>query len=256
MSKTLIVSDIHLKAAPGDRPRHAEFIAFLKTFDPAEYTRVICLGDLFDFWYEYKSVIFSDYFEVLRAFAELRDEGVELHLICGNHDFWAGRFLRDDLGFHVHPNEVDLMFGDKRARLIHGDGINPADTRYRAYKAFARNPLVVGAFRLIHPDWAMGIAKAVSHGSRTFLKTPDPLNGPEATALREYAQRAIAAGETDVVICGHAHAMETREFPAPHGGMGLYLNTGDWLERRCHTVWDGERFVQTDSRRVGLEPAS
>ncbi|MBI1320044.1 MAG: hypothetical protein GC168_14030 [Candidatus Hydrogenedens sp.] len=245
MSKTLIVSDIHLKAIPEDRPRHAEFIAFLKRFDPAEYTRLICLGDLFDFWYEYKTVIFSDYFEVLRVFADLRDAGVELHLICGNHDFWAGRFLRDDLGFHVHPNDVDLPFGDKRARIIHGDGINPDDTRYRLYKSFARNPFVVGAFRMIHPDWAMGIACAVSHGSRTMFKTPDPLNGPEARSLRAYAEAVLAAGEADYVLCGHAHAMEMREFSTPTG-TGLYLNTGDWLERRCHTVWDGERFTQVD----------
>ena len=245
MSKTLIFGDIHLKAIPSDRERHAEFVAFLKRFDPSEYTRVICLGDLFDFWYEYRSVIFSDYFEVLRVFADMRDAGVELHLICGNHDFWAGRFLREDLGFHVHPNDVDLPFGDRTARLIHGDGINPDDWRYRAYKKFARNPLVVSGFRMIHPDWAMGIARAVSHGSRTFLKTPDPLNGPEARSLREYAERTIAAGDAEIVICGHAHAMERRDYPGPHG-MGLYLNTGDWLIRRCHTVWDGAEFRQFD----------
>ncbi len=165
MKKTLIFSDVHLKAIPEDRARQREFVDFLNRFQTGEFERIICLGDLFDFWFEYKNIIFSDFFEVLRAFADLRDAGMELHLICGNHDFWGGRFLRDELGFHIHPNSMEHRFGDLRGHLVHGDGINPEDRSYRAYKKFARNPLVVGAFRLIHPDWAMAIAQDASRAT-------------------------------------------------------------------------------------------
>jgi len=243
VKKTLLFSDVHLKAIPDDQPRHREFIEFLHRFSPDEFECVICLGDLFDFWFEYRSVIFSDFFGVLRAFAELRDAGVELHLICGNHDFWAGRFLRDELGFHIHPNIMEHQFGDHRARLVHGDGINPEDWRYRAYKRVARNPLVVGAFRCIHPDWAMGIARGVSHGSRTLLGTKDPYTGPEATSLRRYAAGVLERGEADVVLCGHAHAPSVEHLETDTG-TGLYINTGDWLDHRSHTIWDGEQFEQ------------
>ena len=243
MKKTLIFSDVHLKVVPEDKPRHREFVQFLHRFSSDDIERVICLGDLFDFWFEYRNVIFSDFFEVLRAFAELRDAGVELHLICGNHDFWAGRFLRDELGFHIHPNAMNHTFGSLRGHLVHGDGINPEDWRYRAYKKVARNPLVVGAFRCIHPDWAMAIARGVSHGSRTFLGTKNPYTGPEATSLRRYAGGVLERGEADVVLCGHAHA-PVLEVVATARGEKTYINTGDWLAHRSHTIWNGERFEQ------------
>lgn len=243
MKKTLLFSDVHLKVTPDDRPRHREFIEFLHRFSPGEFDTFICLGDLFDFWFEYRSVIFSDFFDVLRALADIRDAGVELHLICGNHDFWAGRFLRDELGFQIHPSAMEHAFGDLRGRLIHGDGINPADWRYRAYKRFARNPWVIGAFRTLHPDWAMAIARGVSHGSRSMLGTEDPYNGPEAASLRAYAAGVIGRGEADVVLCGHAHAPVVEPVETATK-TGTYINTGDWLNHRSHTIWDGERFEQ------------
>lgn len=240
MSKALIFSDVHLKVSPDDRPRHRRFIEFLHSFDPAEYRRIICLGDLFDFWFEYRHVIFSGYFDVLRAFADFRDAGCELHLISGNHDFWGGRFLHDELGFAIHDS-FHTTFGDTRAFFIHGDGINPADRSYRVYKRFARNPFVVGAFRMIHPDWAMRIAQGVSHGSRTLKREDDPANGPEARALQAYAQDLLARGETDAVFCGHAHAPTQVALPSKTG-TGLYINTGDWFHNYSYVTWDGAAF--------------
>lgn len=237
MKKTLIFSDVHLKVSAEDRPRHEAFIEFLRGFPPAEFDRVVCLGDLFDFWYEYRHVIFSGYFDVLRCFADLRDAGVALHLICGNHDFWAGRFLRETLGFHIHPVSADLPFGAQTAHFIHGDGINPTDHGYHLYKRIARNPWVIRAFRLLHPDWAMALAQGVSHGSRAMLAPPDPYHGGETKSLRAYAQRKLAAGEADFVLCGHSHAPLIERHPTP-GGEGLYINTGDWIGRRAHVVWD------------------
>ena len=220
---------------------------FLRGVSPDAFDRVICLGDLFDFWFEYRHVVFSGYFETLRAFKDLRDAGVELHLVCGNHDFWGGRFLRDDLGFHIHPDSVLLNLGGRRVHLVHGDGVCPDDKLYRVYKRIARNPLVVGAFRLIHPDWAMSIARAVSHGSRSRQQNFDPATGPQAVALRGHATHLLTEGVADVVLCGHAHA-PTREEIETERGTGLYLNTGDWLEHRSHVVWDGSDFhLRTDA---------
>lgn len=244
MKKTLLFSDVHLKATAGDATRRAEFVGFLRRFSPDEFDRVICLGDLFDFWYEYRSVIFSDFFGVLRVFADWIDAGVEVHLVCGNHDFWAGRFLRE-IGVQVHENSVNLPFGPRTAHIIHGDGINKDDYRYRAWKRFAKLPFIMEAFRWVHPDLAMGIARAVSHSSRTLFDTRDPYVSAEAVSLRAYAKEVIEKGEADYVMCGHAHAMEIIEMQGP-SGTGLYLNTGEWLRRRCHTLWDGHTFHQFD----------
>ncbi|MBI2434316.1 MAG: UDP-2,3-diacylglucosamine diphosphatase [Candidatus Hydrogenedentes bacterium] len=263
MKKTLIFSDVHLKVSREDRPRHAEFVAFLRAIDSAEYDRVICLGDLFDFWFEYRHVIFSGYFEVLRAFAELRDAGIKLHLVCGNHDFWAGRFLRETLGFEIHQGHAVLPFGEQRVYFVHGDGMNPRDWGYRVYKRFARNRWVIAAFRLLHPDWAMRLAQGVSHSSRTLLQERDPAHGPEARALQAFAEEVLRRGEAEVVMCGHAHAPARIDLPlgeargrtegtgevqgergkdAP-ATEGLYINTGDWMGHRSYVVWDGDEFA-------------
>lgn len=241
MKKTLIFSDVHLKVTEADKPHQRDFVAFLHRVSPEEFDRVICLGDLFDFWFEYRHVVFSGYFEVLRVFADLRAAGVELHLVCGNHDFWAGRFLRDELGFHIHQATAELPFGDKKAILVHGDGINPKDHSYRVFKRVARNPLVVGVFRLLHPDWAMALAQVVSRRSRILTLAHDTAAGPEATALRAYAKGVLERGEADIVLCGHAHAPVIEEYPTP-SGMGIYVNSGDWLIHRSHVIWDGSGF--------------
>lgn len=247
MKKTLIFSDIHLKSVDSDKNRQKEFAGFLRNIPLHDYDRLICLGDLFDFWFEYRYVIFSEFFDVLHRFAIIRDAGIQLHLVCGNHDFWAGRFLQKELGFQIHPAGCLLPFGDKQALLQHGDGLNPADRSYRLYKRFARNPWVVGGFRLIHPDWAMMIARGVSHSSRTLLGVENPEEGAEAKALRAYAQGVLARGEADIVMCGHAHAPVLEKHPALRGE-GIYINTGDWVSHRTHVVWDGQEFQIHDSR--------
>lgn len=240
---TLILSDAHLTTVnERGRERVSFFLSFLRTIDPKRCSRLIIVGDLFDFWFEYRHVIFSCYFDVLRAFADLHDHGVELYFICGNHDFWAGRFLQEQLGFRIFPGALTLRFGDKRALLIHGDGLAPNDYAYRAYKRVARNPFVVGLFRLLHPDWAMALARAVAGSSRRLFMARDVSQGPQVAPLREFARRTLAHGEADIVICGHSHFPVIEEFPTP-SGTGLYINSGDWIFHRSYVEWDGERFT-------------
>ncbi len=241
MKKTLIFSDVHLKVTEAGLPHQRDFVRFLRGIRPEEFDRVICLGDLFDFWFEYRHVLFSGHFEVLRVFAELHEAGVELHLVCGNHDFWAGRFLREQLGFQIHQDGAELLFDGKKALLAHGDGLNQRDYPYRVYKRIARNRLVIALFRCLHPDLAMGLARVVSHSSRTLTRTEDTATGSEAKALRAFARGVLERGEADVVLCGHAHAPTLEEYDTPRG-KGVYINSGDWLQHRTHVVWDGERF--------------
>lgn len=238
--KAIIVADVHLNVADDGKQVREDFEAFLRAIDPAETRTIVLLGDIFDFWFEYRHVIFSGYFEILAAFKRLARQGVEFHFLCGNHDFWAGRFLHHHLGFHIH-DQVTLPFGEKRVLFVHGDGIRKDDYAYRIYKRIARFPLVVAAFRWIHPDWAMGIAQFVSRGSRTLKSGKDPAEGSEVIPLRTFAQEVIGRGEADVVICGHSHYAEAIEIPTSDG-IGLYMNTGDFLWRRKYIVWDGERF--------------
>ncbi len=235
--KTVILSDIHLDASLGRRDYLQSFVHDLPRLLDPETERLILLGDLFDFWFEYRHVIFSGYFDVLRMFAGLQDRGIALHLVCGNHDFWAGRFLRDHLQFEIHAESLVMNFGTKRVLMLHGDGLNNRDLGYRLYKRLARAKPVIGLFGLLHPDLAMAIARRVSRTSRRINAAEDPMKGSEARALAEYAGAVLARGEADVVLAGHAHAPVEREYPN-----GLYINTGDWMYHRSFVTWDGSRF--------------
>ena len=112
MSKALIFSDVHLKVSVEDRPRHRRFIDFLHSFDPKEYTRIICLGDLFDFWFEYRHVVFSGYFEVLRAFADLRDAARRIQ-----REYHCAALVK---GGHLRRSReaVDVLYDGRRELLL------------------------------------------------------------------------------------------------------------------------------------------
>lgn len=239
--KTVAFSDAHLDTGAAGREAMEQLAARIRAWSGDGVRRVFILGDLFDFWFEYRHVIFSGYFPVLRAFADARDAGVEFHLVCGNHDFWAGRFLETELGFHVHREPVLIAFGARRVLLAHGDGLNPRDWGYRIYKRVARSRTAIGLFRQLHPDCAMALARFVSRGSRHLTMVDDPSQGREAKALRAYAHTVLDRGDADVVICGHAHAALHEERPTPAGN-GLYINCGDWRRHGTYVVWDGDNF--------------
>ncbi len=241
MKQTIIYADVHLKTSEKGRHDYEDFLLFLRSIVPAETDRLICLGDLFDFWFEYRHVAFSGYFDVLRAFADLSDAGVALHLICGNHDFWAGAFL-EKIGFQLHHEPVRVPFGDVEALLLHGDGLNPRDYGYRLFKRFARNPIAVRFFRHVHPDRAMAIAHAMSRGSRQLLKADVPAEGREARAIREHAHKLLARGDAAIVISGHAHAPLIEAVATPKGD-GLYINPGDWPLHRSYITAIGREFT-------------
>ncbi|HOJ68262.1 MAG TPA: UDP-2,3-diacylglucosamine diphosphatase [Candidatus Hydrogenedentes bacterium] len=240
---TLLFSDAHLKPGDAGRSHREGLVDFLRrSRQRYGWKRLVCLGDLFDFWFEYRHACFSGYFDVLRAFASLRDDGVELYLACGNHDFWTGDFLEREIGFSTHRDPFTLPFGPAKAFLFHGDGVDPADRGYRLYRTVARHPLATGLFRLIHPDLAMAIARGVSGGSRKLFSDTNPAMGRQARVLRDHARSLLAEGRADLVACGHAHAPALEAWPTPTG-QGVYLNTGDWLREFSAAVWTGERLV-------------
>ncbi len=254
--KTLVFSDVHLKVPPDGEEVRRVFLRFLRGIDPTSVERLVVLGDLFDFWFEYRHVIFSGYFDVLRCFADLRDKGVRLYFVCGNHDLWAGRFLREQLGFEIARDRLVLSLGNHKAIFLHGDGVNPRDIGYRVYKRIATLPIVIGAFRLLHPDWAMGIARWVSHGSRTLFQPEDISKGPEVEPIRTLARTLIIEGEADWVFCGHSHYPVIETFPGP-SGPGTYVNTGDWLYHRSYVEYsDGAVTLRYFDSTAPIEPVT
>jgi len=235
----LILSDIHLKVGESHSFRRKEFEDFLRSLKQNPPRKIVCLGDIFDFWFEYKHVLFSGYFDILNAFYELYRDGVSLFFIGGNHDFWAGKTL-EQVGFHILSSGDTLDFDGYKMMLIHGDGLNKSDWGYRFFKTISRNSILIHAFRLLHPDWAMGLAQLLSKGSREMQKG-NANHHREAEAIKSYAMEILQQSDCDGVIAGHCHQPECSLLQIGNRQC-WYINSGDWIEHKTFVKWDGEKF--------------
>jgi UDP-2,3-diacylglucosamine hydrolase len=216
-----IVSDIHLGAVPPSTER--SFVSFLEHVGGAA-AQLVVAGDLFDFWFEYGTVIPGRHFRVLAGLAALVDAGVPVTLAGGNHDAWGGRFLREEVGVTYHPRPFHMELAGRRALVAHGDGLGKGDLRYRALKAVLRSRATVLAFRALHPELGLRIAAAVS--STEAKAENDPGVQGRARFLAHWAGARLAEDAAlSFVVCGHAHLPVIEEL-APGR---FYLNAGDWI---------------------------
>lgn len=215
-----IASDIHLGAVPVETER--AFVRFLE-YTGAEATSLLLNGDLFDFWFEYRTVIPARHIRVLGALAALVDAGIPVTLVGGNHDAWGGRFLREELGLTFQERPFHTTIAGRPAFVAHGDGLGAGDLRYRVLKGVLRAPFTISIFRLLHPDIGMRIARAVS---RTEAREVDAGMRGRAQFLHDWAVARLAEDpRLHYVVCGHAHIPEVTDV----GGGRYYLNAGDWL---------------------------
>jgi UDP-2,3-diacylglucosamine hydrolase len=218
----LFLSDVHFGAEPVERARERErrLFSFLERRAP-DARRLFVLGDLFDFWFEYGHAIPRRPFELLRRLAALREKGVEIVYLGGNHDFWAGPFLRDELGAVLHDGPTRFDFAGRRVAVMHGDGLAKGDVGYKMLKALLRNRWTIAAYRALHPDVGIPFALWVSRTSRGARD--------ESKVDREWLYRQLAlpryAEGADAVLTGHYHhpthfRREGRDF----------IVLGDWVK--------------------------
>lgn len=214
-----IVSDAHLGVASSEIER--SFVGFLRGLSKDAGSLVIN-GDLFDFWFEWKTVIPRRSFRALAALAELRESGIDILWVAGNHDCWGGEILREDVGVEYSVGPWQGKIAGWSARIEHGDGLREREDRgYRMIRPVMRHPLAIRAFRMLHPDWSSRIALASSTASRVHRALD------EGRGLRAYAQEQLKTTRgLDLLVYGHSHvaALERIE------GDGIFANAGSWLE--------------------------
>nr|MBN2278271.1 UDP-2,3-diacylglucosamine diphosphatase [candidate division Zixibacteria bacterium] len=215
-------SDAHLGEADKEKERIKieKIYAFLDLVR-ADGEKLYILGDLFDFWFEYKNAIPKEHLQVVFHLAGLVESGMEVHYISGNHDFWLGDFLSREVGIEIHRDQVETTEQGKRILLIHGDGISPSDKGYRVLKKILRNPVNIWLYQKLPVDWGIPLARYVAGKSRTYT------SGRTLQFLKDYENYAawqIKAGY-DAVIVGHLHYPIRKEIEG-----GVYLNTGDFIE--------------------------
>jgi UDP-2,3-diacylglucosamine hydrolase len=230
MRKSYFFSDAHLGVGSKeeDRQKECSLVQFLEMVR-SDGDQLFIVGDLFDYWFEYKSVVPKGYFRLFSKLADLADAGIKLTYLAGNHDFWLRDYFPQELGLQIERDPIERTIMGKRFYLHHGDGLLKNDTGYRILKRVLRNRTNIFLFSLVHPDLAAMIARWSSQKSRQYTSKREF----EGDDMSKFAQQKISEGY-DYVIMGHNHVSCRRNI-----GSGVYVNLGDWISERTYAVFDG-----------------
>jgi UDP-2,3-diacylglucosamine hydrolase len=232
------ISDVHLGLGSRQEEREKEdrLLAFFRTIRP-DTNRLFILGDLFDFWFEYATVIPKGFHRTLTALQDFTDRGIPVHYLAGNHDFWMGGYLREEIGVQLHAEPFEAQVDNKRVFLHHGDGLAQNDLGYRLIKPVLRNRLAVRMYRLLHPDLGIRLARGSSRTSRAYTSHKD---FGEEKGMLAFAEHQIQKG-VDIVVMGHRHVPERISI-----GHGVYVNLGDWITFNTYgKLTDGVMHLET-----------
>lgn len=230
--KAYFISDLHLGAHEIENPQaQEEAVNRFLSFMAQDATHLFIVGDFFDFWFEYRTVIPKDYFPVLCRLQQFSQKGIRLYYLAGNHDFALGTFFDRYLQMQTADDTLSIELGGKKFFLFHGDGIERGDKGYRFLKRILRSRLNQKLFRLIHPDFGIRLAKKVSGTSRKYSTINNKLRSEEE--YFEFAQKRFAEGY-DYVIMGHRHNPLIFEEKGKK-----YVNLGDWITNYSYAVFDG-----------------
>ena len=235
-----VVSDSHLGIGSPDTER--AFVRFLRSLE-GKAAALVINGDLFDFWFEWKSVIPRRSFRALAALAELHDTGMPILWIAGNHDCWGGEILREDVGAEYRIGQWTGEIAGWRTRIEHGDGLRAReDRRYRFVRPIMRNRLAIAAFRMLHPDLATSIALGSSAASRVHRARD------EGRGLRDHAAGTLTREtDLDLLIYGHSHVPALERTTSG----GVFANAGSWLGAPTYLVITSERIELREAKGDG-----
>ena len=231
---TYFFSDAHLivGAYEQSRDRNDKVLEFIK-YVSEHGKRLFIVGDLFDFWFEYKHSIPQTDPRILGSIADAVDSGVEVHYCSGNHDLWLGEYLEENVGVIIHDGAFETEIEGKKFYIAHGDGFFPKDRSYRIMKTVFRNPMAKWLFRLLHPDLGIRLAKLSSRSSRQY-PISDAYRAERKKLLQEFAQNKFAEG-FDSVILGHIHEPDILREES-----NIYINLGDWMTHFTYALFDGK----------------
>ncbi len=236
-SKIYFVSDAHLgiDTTVSSLARERHLVCFLK--EKANDAKAIHLvGDIFDYWFEYKAVIPRGFTRLLGTLAELTDNGVAVHFSKGNHDMWTKDYLLREVGLRIYNNEHIFVDSGRKFYLHHGDGLDDGDRRYKFIKKIFRSRWAYRIYSLLHPRIGISLMRRVSAWSRAHDQGSSD-NANNAAIL--FCEQHSKVTPIDYYIMGHNHN------PMMHrlsDGRSTYINLGDWMEHFTYAVWDGREM--------------
>ena len=238
--KVYFSSDNHLGAPTPEesKPREEKFVAWLNEVKE-DAAAIFLLGDLFDFWFEYKYVVPKGFVRVLGKLAEIRDSGIPIYFFVGNHDLWMGDYFEKELNIPVYHEPKEFIFNNKKFLIGHGDGLGPGDKGYKRMKRVFTNPFSKWLYRWLHPDWGVPLAQHLSVKNKLISGDEDAkFLGEENEWLVQYCKRKLEQNHYDYFLFGHRHLPMEIDL----GNNSKYINLGDWITHYTYGEFDGEKM--------------
>jgi UDP-2,3-diacylglucosamine hydrolase len=235
--KIYFLSDFHLGAPDfaSSLTREKKIVAFLE-YARRDAAQIIIAGDIFDFWYEYKTVVPKHFVRLLGKLAEITDSGITVSLFAGNHDMWMRGYFETELNIPVYFEPKTFTWNNKKFYIGHGDGLGPGDHGYKFIKKVFRNKFSQWLFGLLHPSWGMGLANYFSRKSRQKTGSSDAeFLGEDKEWLIIHSREILAKEHFDYFIYGHRHLPLALKI----NDQAEYINLGDWITYFTYAEFDG-----------------
>lgn len=237
--KIYFASDFHLGVPDHDSSleRERKIVAWLEMVRHNAHS-IYLLGDIFDFWFEYKHTIPKGFIRLQGKLAELRDSGIPIYFFTGNHDMWMFDYFPTELGIPVYRKPILLSTGTQRLIIGHGDGLGPGETSYKILKAFFNSSICQWLFARLHPNLGMSIATFWSKQSRiSNMKTEEKFHGEEKEFLLIWCKEQEKIAHHDFYIFGHRHL----PLDLKVSESSRYINIGEWVHGTTYGVYDGNQ---------------
>lgn len=199
---------------------------------------IYLLGDIFDFWFEYKKVVPKGYVRLLGKLAEISDSGIPIHIFMGNHDMWFFDYLEDEINAYLYREPIKISLKGKHFFIGHGDGLGPGDNGYKLIKKIFKNKLCQWIFERIHPNLGISIAEYWSKKSRIVNAEKDESFYGEKEWLTQFCKEKMKTIKVDYFIFGHRHL----PLEVDLGNDTTYINLGEWVNYNSYAVFDGNKL--------------
>ena len=237
--KIYFISDVHL-GAPALNNNHQRELLFARWLDSIndDVQELYLMGDIFDFWWEYKKVVPRGFTRILGRIANLTDRGIPVYFFPGNHDLWVFDYLPTELGVKIYREEIIKELGGKKFFLAHGDGLDAEDVGYNRLKKIFTNKKLQWLYSRLHPNFGLYIAHKWSKSSRTAKFEKGEEFDLNTDGIYKFAQNYLKQGSVDYFIFGHRHQM----VDALISENTRFVLLGDWIKNFSYGVFDGEKF--------------
>ena len=239
MNKIYFASDLHLGVPNKEKSLEREKL-FVQWLDEVktEAEALFLVGDVFDFWFEYKKAVPKGYVRLLGKLAEISDSGIPIHFFTGNHDMWLFDYLEEEINIKIYRDPIQIKLKNKTFFIGHGDGLGPGDYNYKLIKKVFRSQVCQWLFARIHPNLGISLAEYWSKKSRLANGIKDETFHGEKEWLSQFCKEKMKSIDVDFFVFGHRHLPLQVELDETT----KYINLGDWINYNSYGVFDGEKL--------------